>query len=52
MKKGIQATLTKDYDVFKKGKTLSFSEAQYKRLKKEGYFRKVKKVTEKKEKEE
>jgi len=51
MKKSIIATLTKDYKNFKKGETLSFSKSHYDRLKKEGYFDKVKKVA-KKETEE
>ncbi len=49
MKKSITATLTKDYMYFKKGETLSFSIHKYEQLKKEGYFTKVKKVTEKKD---
>lgn len=45
MKKSVKATLTKDYKGFKAGETLSFSIPHYERLKKDGYFKKVKKIT-------
>ncbi len=48
----ITEKLTKDYRYWKAGTTLKFRAALHDKLKKEGYFRKVKKVTEKKEKED
>lgn len=55
MKKSIIATLQKDYKFWKKGDTLSFSEAHYAKLKEEGYFkkeRKVKKIAKEEDSEE